>query len=252
MWSLRWRKMKSSWEKKNSGTRRHRIILQVLKRVRTPSASASLPLASRCPYSRSPSPWQVCQQKRFSSRGCSSPVCWRASGTCCCGKGGSPRGSLPHPLHEFVFCSVFLSHLLFLSAHKHLNPAPASRPRQPLSQSQPPSQMAKILMPSLHACIALAPHSYCLCESPHSVLGLWQCPVTAHMAKYHPLPTLAGSISASCHLVVLFETPMDLTCQDSAGILIACSNELRLAIIIADEHTLSAKALLSASSDGWI
>lgn len=64
-----------------------------------------------------------------------------ASGTCCCGKGGSLKEAFPHPIHELVFCSVFLSSLLFPSAHTHLIPAPASCPSQPLPRSQPPSQL---------------------------------------------------------------------------------------------------------------
>lgn len=117
------------------------------------------------------------------------------------GREAPGEGAFPHPVHDLVFCSVFLSHLLFTSAHRHLTPALASWPSQPLSWSQPPPQLAhwlpKILMP---ASIALAPHPRYLPESPHSVSGLWLCPVSAHVAKHQPLPTPACSISALCQL----------------------------------------------------
>jgi len=108
-------------------------------------------------------------------------------------------------------------------------------------------------MPSLHTYTAQTPLPH-YPEPPHPLLApgfvLWQ-PTWPNTTRF-PLWLAASVPTDSYHLVISFETPMYLTCQDSAGILITCSNELQLAIIIADEHTLSVEALLSVSSDGWI
>lgn len=156
-----------------------------------------------------------------------------ASGMSCCGKGGSLKRAFPHPIHELVFCSDFLSLLSIALCYI----------------STLPQQITGFPKSSCPVCIALAPDPHCFPEFP--VSGLWLCPVTAHTAKYHPLPTVACSVNARWHLVVPFETPLHLMCLVSFAILTTCSNELQLTIVIADEHTHSLEVLLSASSDRW-
>lgn len=157
-----------------------------------------------------------------------------ASGMSCCGKGSSLKRAFPHPIHELVFCSDFLSLLPLPSVISQ--PCPS----RSLASLNPHAQSAQL---QLQTPIAFL--------SSLTVSGLWLCPVTAHTAKYHPLPTLACSINASWHLVVPFETPLHLMCLVSFAILTTCSNELQLTIVIADEHTHSLEVLLSASSDRW-
>lgn len=74
----------------------------------------------------------------------------------------------------------------------------------------------------------------------------------SHMAKDSPLPPLRHIVSVPApHPATWLSQSKHvcLTCQDSAGTLIKCS-ELQLAIALADEHTLSAEARPSAGSVG--
>lgn len=81
-----------------------------------------------------------------------------ASGTCCCGKGGSLKEAFPHPVHELVFCSVFLSRLLSVPLCSHTShpcpsllsqPAPASVPAHiPASPLASQKSLCPVSMPA--------------------------------------------------------------------------------------------------------
>lgn len=195
----------------------------------------SFPLASHC----SPSLQQVCQQRKFSSRSCNSPVFWRWSGQWheLLWEGRLPEKGFSH-IYELIFCWVFLSLLPLPSVLSKSWPSP--HPTRSLAFLNPHAQSL-----CLHSSSSRPPLPYwalslfqaCGCVLSHS----WT-PLTSHSVLQH---------HSQVHLVVPFETPLNLTCQVLADILTTCSNELQLAIVIADEHTLSVEVLLSASSDRW-
>lgn len=154
-----------------------------------------------------------------------------ASGMSCCGKGFSH-------IYELIFCWVFLSLLPLPSVLSKSWPSP--HPTRSLAFLNPHAQSL-----CLHSSSSRPPLPYwalslfqaCGCVLSHS----WT-PLTSHSVLQH---------HSQVHLVAPFETPLNLTCQVLADILTTCSNELQLAIVIADEHTLSVEVLLSASSDRW-
>lgn len=107
-----------------------------------------------------------------------------ASGMSCCGKGGSLKRAFPHPIHELVFCSDFLSlpsiALCYISTL--------------------PQQITGFPKSSCPVCIALAPDPHCFpefphcfrpvvvsCHSPHS-----QIPPTSHSGLQHQCQVAPG------------------------------------------------------------